>query len=362
MDEKHLLSFVSLNLAQCYLQTDQPSEAIQILEISRKIADNKSIQGMSSFLLYLLFKEKDLEQAGTFLEECINCWNENEEISQKLIERANTHKVLFHQKFFEQLFEQDINQAQEHLNKAINILYSLNKEEEVVKVYYEAANRLHKVDSPIAQEYYQAVYEKLSPDQDDLELREILEKSMIRLAFDALTKEQFSVAKKFFQEALKITIKNKERILSMLSHIQDIESTDQPSNQIKPPSSNKSERGKQQSHSEASSILPSIDKAVSPAEIKRKITEYYKNKGYKVTLETIVGSVQVDLMAQKKQKRILLMISTNRAEAAISILVLKGIPHQRGMKKAVYLIKGKPQEIQTDSNISIVNQLKALPS
>ncbi|MFX1536048.1 MAG: tetratricopeptide repeat protein, partial [Promethearchaeota archaeon] len=39
LDEKHLLSYVSLNLAQCYLQTDQNSEALKVLNISRKIAE-----------------------------------------------------------------------------------------------------------------------------------------------------------------------------------------------------------------------------------------------------------------------------------------------------------------------------------
>ncbi|MFX0063828.1 MAG: tetratricopeptide repeat protein [Candidatus Hermodarchaeota archaeon] len=361
LDEKHLLSYISLNLAQCYLQTGQDSEALQVLNISKEIAENKIIQSISNYLAYFLLKEKDWKQAAACLEEAVTYWRENREIDQKVIELALNQKVQLHQRYFERFLEQDLNQAQTHLQEAVTTLKALNKENEELKLYYEAAEKLRKIKSTAANDYYLLIYERLDPvTSHDPVMKEILEMSLIRLAFQAIDEKEFLAAKVYFQKALMITVKNKERILSMLSHIREIESesTDLPSDKPRPPLRKRSQTS---THSETPADLPSINESVSYDQIKNEIGSYYKTRDFEVSYNVRIDTVRVDLIAQKRRKRIILLIAPNLAEAAISTMLLKGIPSKRGLKKVIYLIKGNSQEIETNADISVINQLKALP-
>ncbi|MFX1251598.1 MAG: tetratricopeptide repeat protein [Promethearchaeota archaeon] len=361
LDEKHLLSYISLNLAQCYLQTGQNSEALRVLNISKEIAENKIIQSMNNYLIYFLLKEKDWKQAAACLEEAVTYWRENREIDQKVIELALNQKVKLHQQYFEQFLEKDLNQAQAHLQEAVTTLKSLNKENEELKLYYEAAEKLRKIQSTAANDYYLLIYERLDPvTSHDPSMKEILEMSMIRLAFQAIDEKEFSAAKEYFQKALMITDKNRERILSMLSHIREIESesTELPPDNPSPPI----RKGFQTStQSETSTDLPSINEAVSYDQIKNEIGSYYKTKGYDVSYNVRMDTVQVDLIAQKRRNKVIVLIASNLAEAAISNMLLKGMLPKKGLKKVIYLIRGNSQEIQANDDISVITDLKALP-
>ncbi|MFX1537054.1 MAG: hypothetical protein ACFFDI_22815, partial [Promethearchaeota archaeon] len=309
-------------------------------------------------------KERDWEQAAACLEEAVTCWKENREVDQKVIELALNQKVQLHQQYFEQLLEQDLNQAQTHLREAVTTLKSLNKENEELKLYYEAAEKLRKIKTSAANDYYLLIYERLEPVTSyDPTMKEIFEMSLIRLAFQAIDEKEFSAAKEYYQKALMITVKNKERILSMLSHIREIESesTDLISDKLRPPIEKRSQSTQISTHSETPTELPSINESVSHDQIRNEIGSYYQTRDYEVSYNERIDTVKVDLIAQKRRKRIIILIAANPAEAAISTMLLKGIPPKRGLKKVIYLIKGNSQELETDANISIINRLKALP-